>query len=300
MDVVAPVGQPPREPLLDRAGAAGGRGHVEGLVVDPADRAVVDDPPRVGADHAVADPARLEVREPVRVQAVQELAGVGAAHQQLAERRDVDQPGGAVDGQRLALGIAVVVGAAPVAGPLHGGAELAVARMDRRALGGLHRAAAEDPHRHRHPRRPGGRGADVAEALPGLLGHQPHRRQLAHPPLAGAHGHGRVALGELDRVIALLDRQVDVLAGDVLAQAGEALAAPGAADRRRAPRRRAPAAPLSCGADLGRSAAWTPRLAVAERVRGLAAGQLAGDGGRLVAVGAGQLAGRVHAVGQLA
>ena len=101
--VEAPVGQPPREPLVDRAGAARRGGHVERVVVEPADRAVVHDPPGVAGDHAVADPARLEVREAVRVEAVEELAGVGAAHDQLAERRHVDQAGGLVHRQRLGL-----------------------------------------------------------------------------------------------------------------------------------------------------------------------------------------------------
>ncbi len=55
---------------------------------------------------------------PVGIQAVEELARLGAADEQLAERRDVDQSGGVVDGERLALGVAVVVGAPPVARPL--------------------------------------------------------------------------------------------------------------------------------------------------------------------------------------
>ena len=139
--VESPVGQPPREPLVDGAGAARRGGHVERVVVEPADRAVVHDPPRVAGDHAVADAARLQVREAVRVEAVEELAGVGAAHDQLAERRDVDQAGGLVHGQRLGLRVAVVVGAPPVARPHHRRAELAVAAVDRRALGGLERAA---------------------------------------------------------------------------------------------------------------------------------------------------------------
>ena len=46
--VEAPVGEPPGEPLLDRAGAAGGGGDVEGLLVEAADGAVVGDPARVG------------------------------------------------------------------------------------------------------------------------------------------------------------------------------------------------------------------------------------------------------------
>ena len=235
-DVHPPVGQPPREPLLDRAGAARGRGHVVRVLVDPADRPVVDDPAGVGADHAVADPAGLEVGEAIGIEAVEELAGRRPADQQLAERRDVDQPGGLVDGERLLLRIAVVVGAPPVAGPLDVGAQLTVAAVDRRALGRLERPAGQHAHRDRHVRGASGRSSDALQALARLLRHQPHRCELAHPALARAHGHRRVALGQLDRVVALVDAQLDVLGGDVLAQAREALAA-GRRRRREAGRR---------------------------------------------------------------
>ena len=103
LDVELPVGEPPREPLVDGARAARRGRHVEGVVVEPADRAVVHDPAGVAGDHAVADAPGLEVREAVRVEAVEELAGVGAAHDQLAERGDVDQPGRLVHRQRLGL-----------------------------------------------------------------------------------------------------------------------------------------------------------------------------------------------------
>ena len=239
VDVHAPVGEPPGEPLLDRAGAARGRRDVEALLVEAADRAVVGDPPGVGGHHAVAHASRREVREAVGVHHVEELARLRAAQQQLAERRDVDHAGGAVNAQRLLLGIAVVVGATPVAGPHHGRAERTVARVDRRALGGLERAPGERAHRHGRPRRSRRGQADLLGRLPGLGAHQPHRGQLAHATLAGPHRDRGVALGELDRVIALGDRQPDVLARDVLAQTGEALAAIGAADRWRHGDRRA-------------------------------------------------------------
>ena len=48
-----------------------------------------------------------------------------------------------------------------------------MAAVDRRALGGLERAAAEHAHRHRHPRRARGRGADVAEATDPSAGPSP-------------------------------------------------------------------------------------------------------------------------------
>ena len=49
------------------------------LVVDPRDDAVVHDPAGVAREHAVARAADLEVGEAVRVDAVEEGAGVGAA-----------------------------------------------------------------------------------------------------------------------------------------------------------------------------------------------------------------------------
>ena len=227
-DVHAPVGQPPREPLLDGAGAARRRGDVEALVVEPADGAVVHDAPGVGGEHAVADAPGLEVGEAVGVQAVEELARLRAADDELAERRDVDEPGALVDGERLGLRVAVVVGAPPVARPHDAGAELAVAGVDGRALGRVERAPRQRAQRDGRPRRARGRGADAREVLAGLLRHEADGGQLAHAALARAHGRRRVALGELDRVVALVDAEVDVLGRDVLAQAREALAAPGA------------------------------------------------------------------------
>ena len=265
-DLHAPVGQPPGEPLLDGARAARGGGHVEALVVQAADRAVVHDPPGVGGQHAVADAPGLEVREAVGVEAIEELARLRAADDELAQRRDVDEPRALVDGQRLALRIAVVVGAAPVAGPHDARAELAVAGMDGRALGGLDRAAGQRAEGDRRPRRARRGGADPLEVLAGLLGHEPHGGQLAHAPLAGAHGRRRVALGELDRVVALVDAQVDVLGRDVLAQAGEALPAPGAGHGR---------GHGLGGAALGRAVGGRRRcVGQAQRVGGLRAGAL--------------------------
>ena len=129
-----------------------------------------------------------------------------------------------------------------------------------------------------------------------MLGHQPDRLQLAHASLAGAHRHGRVALGQLDRVIALVDRESDVLAGHVLAEAGEALAAARAGDRR-------------CNRDRlglgGRGLLERPhprgRLLVAEAElgRGAQARQLTRARDRFVPGHPGHLAGGEHAGGQV-
>ncbi len=121
-----------------------------------------------------------------------------------------------------------------------------------RALRRLEGPTGEGTHRDGRPGRARRRQADLRLRGAGVVGHLADRRQLAHPPLAGAHGHRRVALQQLERVEALVDRVVDVLAGDVLAEAGEALVAAAACSgrrqraraRRRSPRRaRAPRAP---------------------------------------------------------
>ncbi len=129
-----------------------------------------------------------------------------------------------MDGHRLALGLAVVVGPTPVAGPEHVASQLPMASVHGGALGRLKGPAGEHAHRHRRPRRPGGGQSDVADRGAGLLGHLPDRGELAHAALAGPHGHGRVALQQLQRVEPLVDRVADVVGGHVLAEAGEALA----------------------------------------------------------------------------
>ena len=71
----------------------------------------------------------------------------------------------------------------------------------------------------------GGRAVVVADrglARARSRGVEPDRVAMAEPALAGAHRHGRVALGELDRVEALGDRALHVLLGHVLAEADEA------------------------------------------------------------------------------
>ena len=176
---------------------------------------------------------------------------------------------------------------------------VAVARVDRRALGGLERPPGERPHRHRDPGRPRRRGADLLEALAGLLGHQAHGRELAHAALAGPHGGGRVALGELDRVVALLDAQLDVLRRDVLAQAGEALALARARDAAVAPPSTAPrqrARPERRGRP---PRAARVRVAEAERVRGLGTRERARQLGSLEHAVAGDLTRREGRRGQL-
>ena len=224
MDVEIPLGEPPCEPRLDRVGATRGGGDVIRQLVEAADRPIVGDPSGIVAEHPVPDPTGLQVVEPVGVEQVEEPSCIGPTDDQLAEGRDVDQAGAVVHRHRLALRIAVVVGAPPVAGPEHVAAELPVTTVDRGPLGGLERPSRHHPHGHARPRWPRGRQPDLVEGLALVRGHLADRRELAHPPLARAHRHRRVPLQQLQRVESLVDREVDVVGGDVLTEAGEALA----------------------------------------------------------------------------
>ena len=65
----------------------------------------------------------------------------------------------------------------------------------------------------------------------------------AEPPLAGAHGDGRVPLEQLGRLDALVDRDLEVLDADVLAEADGAVGAAACAGR--TGRRRTSAGPAA-------------------------------------------------------
>ena len=203
-----PDGVPPGEPLLHAAGARRRGGDVVLLLRQPGHGAVVDDRAVVAADDAVADAGQLHVAEPVRVEPLQEGGGVGPAHDQLAQRGDVDQAQRLVHRVDLAVAVAVVVGALPVAGPQHLAAVLGVPVVGGRALHRLVAAGRQQREAGGVVRRPRGGDADPlgigVEAQ--LIGDHEPRVAVAHAPLAGAHGHGRVALGQLQRAEALVQR----------------------------------------------------------------------------------------------
>ena len=176
----------------------------------------------------------FEVGEAVRVDAVEEGAGVGAGDEDLAERRDVDQAERVVHVLGLGAGVgAVGVRPAPGARPHHLPAHVLVAVMQRGALAGLLRRAGEQAHRDRRVRRAGGRRADRVLVEPGRLRVDADRVRVAETALARPHRHRRVALRELDRVEALGDRVLEVLRRLVLAEADEALVAAVVEDRAR-------------------------------------------------------------------
>ena len=129
-----PVGEPPGEPVVDRARAARGGGHVEGVVVEPADRAVVHDPAR----------RRSRSRRSGSGRASGSRSGSGRGGRGTRRRRGRARsacrawrrrsgPAASCTASASAARVAVVVGAAPVARPHHVGAELAVAARGSRS-----------------------------------------------------------------------------------------------------------------------------------------------------------------------
>ena len=123
----------------------------------------------------------------------------------------------------------------------------------------------QEAERHRRVRRPSGRRPDRGLVEPRRLRVARGSSSLAQPPLARPHRHGRVPLGELDRVEPLVDRVLQVLRRLVLAEADEALARPVPSDGRRDGRRRrrrrtpAPTASTPGGSSVGTK---TPRALV--------------------------------------
>ena len=225
--VVAPHCVPPLEPRGHRVGARRRRRHVEEVVGEPRDRAVVHDPAAVRGEDAVADAPGLHVAEAVRVQALEERDGLRPLDEELAERRDVDDAERLVHRAHLVLGmLAVRVRTLPRAGPLDRRAGLLVAPVDRAAAGRRELASGEQAELDRRPRRPRGRRPDRRLVHPVLLCVDADAREVAELALARAHRRRRVALRELDRVEALADRALHVLRRHVLADAHEALALP--------------------------------------------------------------------------
>ena len=111
----------------------------------------------------------------------------------------------------------------------------------------------DEPERDRRPRRPRRRRTHRRLVHPGQLRVEANRLEVAVPPLARAHRHGRVPLRELDRVESLCDRALHVLRGHVLADADEPLAPAGSVVG--SPRHRLLADVTRDGAD-GAQAGW--------------------------------------------
>ena len=223
LGVHAPDRVPPLEPLEHRACSGRGRGHVVGLVIEPCDRAVVHDPARIRVQDRVPNAAGLHVREPVRIETLEELSRLGPADEHLPERRDVDDADGSVHRTHLGLHVSVRVWSSPGACPHHARAEFLVPVMDGCALGRLVRAPGEDSERHGRPGRAGRCRPDRARVRFVLPRVDANRGQMAQAALARAHRDRRVALRQLDRIEPLGDRSLQVLVRHVLADADETL-----------------------------------------------------------------------------
>ena len=175
-----------REPLLDGAGAARGRRHVERLVVEPADRAVVHDPAGLGGQHAVADAARAAGRRRGWGRACRAARRPAARARAAcrASRRRSARPTRAPRAPRPR-------GRRSRTARRQSPAHLMLARrsrwrrVHRRALRRLERASGEDPERHRRPRRPRRRQPDLG----GACGRSPP--PTAAPTRAGTCAPGR-------------------------------------------------------------------------------------------------------------
>ena len=134
LGVVAPHRVPPLEPRGHGVCARGGGRDVEEVVGEPRDRAVVHDPAAVRGEDAVADPAGAQVREAVRVQALEQPRGLRALDEDLPEGGHVDHAERLVNRAHLVLRpLAVCPRALPGPGPHHPGACFLVAEVNRAA-----------------------------------------------------------------------------------------------------------------------------------------------------------------------
>ena len=198
-----------------------GRRHVEEVVGEPRDGAVVHDPAAVGREHAVADPARREVGEAVRVQPVEQLRRRrGPSTISLPSVETSITPADSCTARTSAAGFTVIVRAAPLARPRimpprsRGGGGAASARR-------LDGTPGERPI-DRRPRRARRRRPDAAAAA------------RSHATAAGPSRGGRACpgTGPSSRSCTACRarssrspprRALEVLDGDVLAEADEAL-----------------------------------------------------------------------------
>ncbi len=226
-------GQPPAQPAVDGVEAARSGGDQVAVVAEPRDRPVIEDDPGVIGHRAVADPPDAQVAEPVRVEPVEELAGIASAHVEFAQGRDVDQPDALVDSATFGFHIAVVERTLPVAHVHPVRAEGLVAVVQRGPADGAVVRPGEDRQRDRLDRRPVGRQSGRLTRNAAQRGRHEGGVAVALLALAGAHGHGAVALERLEQFKAFTNALGEFLGGHVLAEADERLAPAGEGGRGR-------------------------------------------------------------------
>ncbi|MCI0346362.1 MAG: hypothetical protein L0221_13115 [Chloroflexi bacterium] len=128
-----PRRQPPAEPGIDWLEIARARGDEESRFAETGHRAVVEDDAAVVEHGAIPHPPDSQIAESVRVQPIEELAGVAAANVELAEGADVDQANALADRPALAVDVAVVERPLPVAHVHPDRASIGVAIVEGRA-----------------------------------------------------------------------------------------------------------------------------------------------------------------------
>ena len=224
------------EPAHDLARLRGGRGHVELVLGDARRGAVIQHDAVVVQHHAIAHLADGQLGEAVDIDAVQELRRVRTLDVDLAECGHIGEAHAAAHELHFLhigrlgriAGPGVIPGALPQSGVDEGGAVLLVPVVERRAAHRAevraHRAACNRAHSERRVRRAESGGARVRNGDAAIFGHQGQRIDVGGLALVGAHAERGVALQVLDRAIAFLMRDLDVLDGDVALEINEGLA----------------------------------------------------------------------------
>ena len=233
---VRPLGlQPALEPRHHARRAAGGRRHQEMMVGEARGDAVVHHHAVLVEHQAVAAAADAELRPRVRVDPVEERRGVRPLDVDLAERRRVHD-GHAVargeafardGGMQILARLREVPRPLPLADVLEERAVLLVPRVERGLADGIERVAEIGPGdgAERDGRVVGTerRRARARNVLAQRLREDRHAVDVAELALVGAEAHRGVALGVLDRVVALARGEHDVGRGDVVLQVDELL-----------------------------------------------------------------------------
>ena len=200
----------------------------EALLAEPHHHAVVEQEPVLVAHQPVAAATDRQRRHHAGVEQVEELARIRPLHQELAERRGVQQPdplAGVRDLPRhRRLGALAALPVAerppPVADRLPLRAVGVVPAVDRRLPRRLEerppRLPGQRPEAHRRIGRPEGRRPHLRDRP--VACRRQHRQpvDVRELPLVGRHPERGVALGMLDAGIALPRRQLDVRNLDVV------------------------------------------------------------------------------------
>ena len=220
--------------LADLGGVGRGGGHDPAIVGQARGRAVIHDEAVLAQHDAIARLADRQGGERVDVEAVEQLADVGALQFDLAEGRNVDEPDRRAHGfhftvDRLLpvrLALARKIGRAqPGAGLDENGAEFFGQRVGwrepRRAEIDAAMMTGEGAQSHRRPRRAEHGDAGFRDRLAQQFRQNGEARHIGQLALVGRHAERGVALEMFDRNETFLFRQRHVLGGDVVLEVDE-------------------------------------------------------------------------------